>query len=374
MKTQLRSALFALALMSLGLSTPALAAAPFDCRVLDHGLYWFGLGNTSQKAVPGVSNPYYNGAKPTVIYVHGWQPDTTTTGKRETFNYKQNDPLYGVDVNLADAWINKGWNVGIYYWNQFADEPEVRNAETKIWTALGPQAMRWRQCDGTYTTTGSPALSAGELFYNAIVANLGTSYVGTNLRIVGHSLGSQMALVVSKKLSDAVTAGTLNARLRPTRVALMDPFWSKDGKTYLGGKWTGEVSRDHVTALKNAGVIFERYKSSNINDLFIGDSNQPLTTLIGQTELVPEWIPNTNQSQRHVAAPNLYFYSFAYTPPPECSTDAFNNRTCAGTAASASTNDVRTREMMNSTYTWIQTGQGILTPVPSDNLFDRKAR
>jgi uncharacterized protein YjdB len=345
----------------------------FDCNVLDFGIYWFGPGNVSQKAVPGVANPYYVATRPTVIYVHGWQPNTVASRRRETFNYQWNDATYGVNVNMADAWITAGWNIGIFYWNQFGDEGEVKDAEAKIHTNLGPQGMRWRRCDGTYTTAGSPAVSAAQLFYNAITANM-ASFSGSQLRIAGHSLGSQMAVNVSRLLSDAVTAGRItNTRLRPGRVALLDPFWSSGSKTYLNGRWPGEVARDHVTNLRSLGVIFERYKSSNINDLFIGDSNQPLTTLIGQTELIPGWIPNTSQSARHVAAYNMYFRSFAFSPPPECSTDAFGNRTCGGIAASAKTTDVRTREMMNSTYQWIQTA-GTLTEPPNDNMFDRRAR
>lgn len=372
-KNHLLSALAAVGVvLGGGLASDAHAAVPFDCRTLDFGIYWYGLSNASQKAVPGVYNPYFNAAKPTVIYVHGWQKDGVINRKRETFNYAENDPTYGVNVNMADAWINAGWNIGIFYWNQFADEPEVKNAETKIWTGTGPQAMRWRQCDGTYTTTGSPTVSAAQLFYNAITANM-ANFSGPHLRIVGHSLGSQMAHRTSIMLSDNVVAGRINSRLQPTRVALMDPFWSKDGKTYLAGRWTGEVAREQINTLKTRGVIFERYKSSNINDFFIGDSNIPLTTMIGQTELIPQWIPNTDQSARHVAAPNMYFRSFAYTAPPECFDLSTGGYSCSGTAASAKTTDVRIKEMMNSTYVWYQNA-GAATEVPSDNMFQRQAR
>jgi uncharacterized protein YjdB len=375
-KLRLTSIIAALSMLCavLGLVVPsgAHAAAPFNCGVLDYGIYWFGLSNASQKAVPGVYNPYYNAAKPTVIYVHGWQKDGVINRKRETFNYAENDPQYGVNVNMADAWINAGWNIGIFYWNQFADEPEVKNAETKIWSGTGPQGMRWRQCDGTYSVAGSPTVSAAQLFYNAVTANM-ASFSGPHLRIVGHSLGSQMAHRTSIMLSDNVVAGRINARLQPTRVALMDPFWSKDGKTYLGGRWTGEVGREQINTLKTRGVIFERYKSSNINDFFIGDSNMPLTTMIGQTELIPSWIPNTDQGARHVAAYNMYFRSFAYSPPPECFDTSTGGYNCSGTGASAKTSDVRTKEMMNSSYTWYQIA-GMNTEVPSDNMFQRQAR
>jgi hypothetical protein len=40
--------------------------------------------------------------------------------------------------------VQAGYNVGIMYWNQFADEDEVKDAEAKIWTATGTRAMRWK--------------------------------------------------------------------------------------------------------------------------------------------------------------------------------------------------------------------------------------
>lgn len=356
------------------LSVPlASAATPmFDTNQLDYGIYWYGLGNVSQKSVPGLANPYYNPARPTVIYIHGWQKDSSLTGRRESFNYKQNDPTYGVDVNMADAWINKGWNIGIFYWNQFADEPEVKNAETKIWTPYGPQGMRWRKGDGTYTTVGSPTKSVSDLFLQEYT-NAMWYQTNTNIRLLGHSLGNQVAVKGAKLISDQVDAGRLPSPLRPKRIALLDPFWSNGSKDYLSGKWPGELSREYVAALKTKGVVFERYKSSNINDFWIGDSNQPLTQMIGQTELIPGYIPNTNQGARHVAAPNLYVHSFAYSPPPECFTNSLNQWTCSGTAASAATSDTITRDMMNSAYTWIQIG-GANTEIPNDNLFDRRSR
>jgi uncharacterized protein YjdB len=346
---------------------PALAeTAMFNCNALDYGIYWFGRGNVSRKA--GAGNPYFGANKPTVIFVHGWQKDNVPRGKRETFNYKLNDPTNGVDVNLADAWITAGWNIGIFYWDQFADEPEVKNAETKIWTGAGPQGMRWRACDGSYSSVGAPVVSAAQLFYEAYVSAM-AGYTGGNVRFVGHSLGNQMVTRTATMINDNIAAQRIPASVRPTRVALMDPFWSKGEKSYLNNRWTGEVAREHVSALKTAGMIFERYKSSNINDLFVGDSNQPLTTMIGQTELIPGWISNLDQGGRHIAAPNMYFRSLAFIAPPECDEDAV----CSGTAASARTSDARIREMMSSSYVWIQTA-GQNTEVPGDNLFTRSAR
>ena len=351
---------------------PAYAAAGFNCWSLETGIYWFGLGNTSQKSDPGVANPYYNPARPTVIYVHGWEKDTSQRQFRETFNYRLNDTDYGVDINTADSWINAGWNIGIFYWNQFSDEGEVKDAEAKIWTPSGPQGMRWRKCDGSYVAGGA-TVSAAQLFYNAYTAAL-ANYTGSNIRVVGHSLGNQMATRLTKMVSDNITAGRIPARLLPTRVALLDPFWSQGGKDYLGGRWTGEVARDHVRELIGKGVIFERTKTSNINDFFIGDSNAGMTAMMGMTEIVPAYIPNTSQGNRHVAAPNLYFWSFGTAAPAECVNDSWGICNNSGLQAeSAATSDSRTRTMMSSTYNWYQVS-GTSSATPGDNRYQRTNR
>jgi len=373
MKTKKKGAAAAL-LALVGVLTitalPAELAHAYDGKTLDTGIYWFGKGNISQKAVAGVTNPYYSATKPTVIYVHGWQKDSTPKLKRETFNYLANDATNGVNVNTADAWINAGWNVGIFYWNQLADEGEVKDAEAKIWSTAGPQGMRWRDVYGTYNS--GPSKPAADLMVDAYASAM-NSYTGTNVRIVGHSLGNQMATRFTKLVSDRVTAGTLKSNLLPKRVALLDPFWSKDGKTYLGGKWTGEVAREHVTALKAKGVVFEQYNSSAINDLWIGDANTGMQQMTALTDLAPWWCSSIDQVGKHVAAPNWYFYSFYTAAPEEVTVDLLGNRKLTGkVAASAATSDARIKEMMlDSTKKWVQV-EGRYTQDPSDDQFEYK--
>jgi uncharacterized protein YjdB len=350
----------------------AAPTAAYSANVLDYGIYWFGLGNVAQKAEPGVANPYFNPGKPTVIYIHGWQNGSSQRGSRETFNYKQNDATYGVDVNMADAWINAGWNIGIFYWNQFADEGEVKDAEAKIWSAAGPQGMRWRKADGSYSTVGAPGTSAADLFVAAYRSAM-SGYTGSNVRLGGHSLGSQMVINGGKQISDLVDAGALPANLRPKRIALLDPFWSKDAKSYLGNKWTGEVSRDYVTALKTKGVVFEQYKSSGITDVGVGDANAAMERLTAFSSTAPWYVPSWDLGGKHIAAYNEYFYSFASAPPIEC-TISWGVRTKTGyVAASAATSDARIAEMMRADRYWVQV-EGRYTQNPNDDWYERKSR
>jgi len=370
MKVSMKTVSFSVALAALFTVATADSASAYDGKTLDTGIYWFGKGNVSQKAVAGAANPYYSPSKPTVIYVHGWQKDSTPQLRRETFNYKQNDATYGVDVNMADAWINAGWNIGIFYWNQLSDEGEVTDAEAKIWSTAGPKGMRYRLVDGTYAA--GPSKSAAELFLDSYTSAL-SNYYGTNIRIAGHSLGNQMATRLTKLVSDRVSAGQLPSNLLPKRVALLDPFWSKYGKDYLGGKWTGEMTRTYVSELKTKGVVFEQYKSSGITDVGIGDANLDLEKMTAFSSMAPWYVPSTDLGAKHVAAYNEYFYSF-YTAAPEEVTISWGTRNLTGkVAASAATSDARIKEMMDPTKYWVQV-EGRYTQDPSDDMYEVKSR
>ncbi|MBK6907286.1 MAG: hypothetical protein IPH08_09410 [Rhodocyclaceae bacterium] len=201
-------------------------ALAFDRSVfdnLDYGIYWYSNNTASIKATGG-TNPNFNPSKPTVIYVHGWQKDTVAKLYREDFKHQG---LSGNPTDETIAWKNAGYNVGIFYWNQFSDEGEVRDAQAKVWDANGGQyKMRWRKSDGSYPTSPVITESASQLFYNEYVKAM-TGYTGNNIRIAGHSLGNRMAIAVTEKLSDAAVAGKIPAGLVPKRVALLDPAYLK---------------------------------------------------------------------------------------------------------------------------------------------------
>ena len=250
----------------------ALTASPYDPNELSYGLYWFGKDNANQKFVSGEANPYFDLARPTLIFAHGWQPFISN-----------NLPTFDFDgVDIAAGWIDAGWNVGIFVWNQFSDEttgvtgawfgdgppPQgVLDAEAKIWSANGPQGMRWRDWDnylgGGYTVPLPGTPSAGELFYETYVAALPETYTQT-IRIAGHSLGNQMAVRLTKLVDEGITANEVAVGLRPTRVALLDPYWSPDIRADIpdgdaAGRKTGNVVREYIAALIPAGTLFEWY-------------------------------------------------------------------------------------------------------------------
>jgi hypothetical protein len=335
---------------------------------MECGFYWFGPGNVAKKATPGEPNPHYDPSRPTLLYSHGWHSGSAVSGYRESFNYAQNDSRFGADIDMGDAWLEDGWNIGAFVWTPLADESDVNDAEAKIWTTQATLGMRWRTPDGRYVVGDVPDKAVAELFVDAYVAAMKGQKNGA-IRFAGHSLGNQVVTLAAKLVSDLVDAGRLPEVLRPKRVALLDPFWTPSAKDFLDGRTPGEVAFEATLSLIERGVLFERYTTSNFNDLAIGDANEALTKVIGDTRMLPEFIPLFEQSSRHTAAPNLYFHSYAFAPPPACTAALGGARRCDGRAPSAATSDEDTRVNMESPFRWVQTA-GAETEAPGDNVFE----
>lgn len=326
---------------------------------LDYGLYWFDYTD-AQKAVAGQSNPYYSSSKKTVIYIHGWQNGSVTNRSRETLNRNGSG---GPNQDLAWYWLDRGYNVGILYWNQFADESEVKDAEAKIHSTNGPRGMRWKSSNGNYNS--GPNQSVTSLLYTALVNGL-PNFTGSELRIAGHSLGNQLALTISDKLNTAVNQGNLSGAYRPDRIALLDPFYSIGQKSYLNNQWTGERSKAIVDTLKAKGVAIEAYRSSPVTSTFLaGDDNKSLMNSIAFSELKP-WNFNWWQvAEKHGAAVTHYFWSRAFNPL------TLDSSSTQVPSASASKSVIKT--WMNKNKGVIQ-DSGAYSATPADDDFKEKAR
>lgn len=321
---------------------------------LDYGLYWFGY-NQAQKANPGQANPYYNKNKKTVIYIHGWQNGSTNNKTRETLDRRRSG---GPAEDLSQYWLDRGYNVGVLYWNQFADESEVKDAEAKIYSTSGPRGMRWKSLSRGYQN--GPNKSVGTLLTDSIKANMG-DFNGSEMRIAGHSLGNQLALVVAYNLRNHS-----NANLRADRVALLDPFSSNGSKSYLGGDWTGDRSRTYAAALKSKGVAIESYRSSPVTSTFLaGDANTAMMNTLAFSELKPWNFQFWQVAEKHGAAVTWYFWSLDFG-----TLDVVSDGTDAPSAAS-SNNQIKT--LMNKSWSVVQ-DEGAWTASPADDTFKKKNR
>lgn len=330
---------------------------------LDYGLYWAGPDNQFEKAGNNTANGsrFYSRNKPTLIYIHGWQNGSTRRQEREDFyNGRHGRP----NIDFARMWRNKGYNVGIMYWNQFADEGEVKDAEAKIWSSSARRGMRWRDSRGNYHNSGLNRNVSEILLASYKTAMAG--YQGNDLRIAGHSLGNQLAIKLTHDLKQQASQGLVRSALIPQRISLLDAHYTNGGKDYLNNRWVGEVARDMVRDLKADGTAIDSYRtSSTTSTIFVGDQNKKLHNEVAFAEMATHFFWFWQQGEKHGAAIWLYLWSIDY-PTPRTSNSSY-----AG--ISASTPNWVIREWMYSDHRVVQT-HGRRTKDPRDNRFKTRGR
>jgi pimeloyl-ACP methyl ester carboxylesterase len=311
---------------------------------LDYGTYFFGPNNEMKKFRKGEQNPFFSGTRNIVLYVHGRGSGGTrgriVTKYRETLNWKMSQPR-GPDVDLREAWAAKGWEVGMFYWDNFSDEEKHTYAEAKVWTSESPVGMSYISNDGTERQTkDAPKVSAADLFRESIEDIMSEcKRNGVQLRIVGHSMGSQMAIRASYLLGRRVAKGLVPRSYLPTRIALVDPFWSSkfaevNSPTWIGKQefahgedsepaTTSSLSTSFATYLaERFGVLFEIYTSCPVlvENPVIADPS-PATDLVArgyaaQVRLAPDFCPAWDVECRHLSAPFMYLWSMAFGLTP----------------------------------------------------------
>lgn len=321
---------------------------------LDYGLYWFGY-NQAEKAIPSQSNPYYDSRRNTVIFIHGWQNGSVDNKRRETLDRRNSG---GPAMDLSQFWLDRGYNVGVLYWNQFADESEVKDAESKIYSSTSRKGMRWKSLGNGYQS--GPSQNVTELLTQSVLDNM-QGFSGSELRLAGHSLGNQLALAIGYNLRN-----NANSALRPDRIALLDPFSSNYGKDYLGGKWTGEVSREYANVLKAMGVAIESYRSSPVTGTpFVGDANMAMMNQLAYSELKPWNFSWWQFAEKHGAAVTWYFWSMNF------GTFNVNGKSQDAPSAASSTSQIKT--LMNQNWRVVQ-NDGANTDTPADDDFNYRNR
>lgn len=333
---------------------PPRAFGPEIFRELDYGLYWFGPDGQHQKAVAHEPNAYFNPYAPTVIYIHGWEVGETRRQYREIFDYGF---IGGPRENLANAWLSQGWNVGVFYWNQFSDEISPAMAEAKVWTHRSLSRMRWRDLEGSLHE--GPDKSATDLFVESYASAM-QDYQGPHIRIVGHSFGSQMAIVGSRKILDAIQQQTLPPHLLPHRLALLDPAYMGGQRAFLGNKTTSQAAYAHAQALIAEDVVMETYRTSTLMWFTpITDMAMPLLSMTAYADVPTSYIAPWDFQKKHIASIWHYFWSFQFDSPTVLWSHA--------QGLSASTPDERVRQMMASPLRVVQV-KGKFSKTPQDDV------
>lgn len=347
---------------------------------LDYGLYWYGYdeGAASGRYVKAseADNPFYDPSRPTVIHIHGWQNGSIAAFFRTDYDHRRHSSG-DVDKDVASPWLDQGYNVGMLYWTNFADEGQVTHAEAKIWSPNGPRGMKYRvrkSADPNNGSTeqrdfeGAPDATVGSLLADAIVDGM-ADFSGPSFRLTGHSLGNQVAIAIAGDIHARLESGQIsNEKLLPTRIALLDPY-------YTGSRISGLSERTERLAVQimetllaseqgQAPVVFEAYRSSA---LAIRNGSAVLER--GNAAIVslkPHYYGWFDFAKKHQVAWWWYFWGMEFAVPT-------TGDGASGLSASASPQQVEA-QMDSTRFLDQQGGSTARTKSPEDDGFTLKNR
>ena len=353
---------------------------PANFSRLDYGIYWTRCGvcrpgdhgSDEVRAYPGEDDAYFNPRRPTVIFVHGWEPGSTAQAARQSMQ----TPIMAApprEQDLAAPWRARGYNVGLFYWNQFADDTSSlipTGVERKIWTADGGLTYLTRRADGSLVSPRvypDPA-SVADLFVRSYLTAM-RGYRGASVRFVGHSLGNQLAVRAAYLLQGLVERRRIAPTLLPRRIALLDPFYSSGVQSYLpraNESTAGEVTRE-TAALQTgpARTVFEYYSTSLI------PVAADVAARMALVRVSPAYA-GLDVGEAHLAAIHWYFASLAYPPLPACASTTTAGACVplprGGRSPSAAMSDAALAHLRGSVWTQV-VGQN--TPAVGDDRFQR---
>lgn len=310
---------------------------------LDVGIYWLGPDMTEEKAISGKSSRFYDPSAPTLIYMHGWTgagDGSTVHCERPVTLTSCSQPPCAANQGLLKEplglpWLKAGWNVGIFRWDQLADEPCERDAEEKVWLDRNGDGLLWR----SFPRNGSANYPVGRLVDSPSVTDMCVEsvkeampgYAGPSVRFVGRAIGAQLALRCAAQLheDEDPTAPQRVALLEPTfpvpeKLKLMEVLSSRSECKEARGNpsvqnFAIESSANYVSGLwKTKKVVTEVYWASS--PAARGSFLDPLSGLGRQEALLVNFNPGwcggfSNVGCVAAASPMLYFLGILAPPP-----------------------------------------------------------
>jgi hypothetical protein len=285
---------------------------------------------------------YFDPSKPTLFFIHGWQPGTVEKKVRFDlcYQYKKTSKTYSDVYNILQYWKNHGWNVGIFYWNQFADEYYIPTIESKLYKQANNEEPRWRYinaagkvnyCSSSSSKTcmalprdqNGQASSVNELAYIAYLNAFPQGY-HQKVKVVGFSLGTQIAIQLTDLLlhnQDAV---------QPSQLVLLDPFFSIRRASGVPEN-IYEINEHTLLDIVNTsekldhGKLFpiSMYRGSGLSALaylaFI--KNPAINRYIAYTRFYPHYLADSGLALpkgQHLATAYLYLQSINVQPIIQC--------------------------------------------------------
>lgn len=358
---------------------------------LDYGLYWFKTVNDGLRCRDNQDDEYFDRSKPTVIYVHGWQPGEAKLRRRESW-YRQDAQTDSVMHDCCKIWKDKGYNVGIFHWNQFGDLDGTPHgtifSQANIYYIATEEGLpdshsmihalsaKKGESSRVYEPDGTGSLIEGKTVVDLFLDDLrrcmaGYSTVNREFRMIGHSLGTQVTGRTCKLLLDYPQ---WNVPV-PTRIALLELAQVGVNNINVPGLQTQWI-RDLVDSNK---VALECYQSTNLQTLlgataaFVGDIHD----MGAYARFIPDYLGDLNvlksATKSHNEIVRWYMESVKGPEFPCWSYLGPYRSQYHGTALSAATPRWRVKELMGGD-TWYHQSENMDTPYVLDDVFKPQSR
>ena len=252
----------------------------------------------------------YSVIKPTLIYFHGEMPNMSN--KRVSFTldeeeytddtYSNNRTRFN-DRDLSNIrelyyyWDKAGFNVGIFHYEQFADDTS-KNILSKIYDNSN---LSYKNGEETITSSNSDLSHSLVEVFVATYLNEFTDRPlrGEEIRFIGNGVGANFALAVVEYMEYFFAKGEISGIYMPRRVTLTDPYLSEDNID-LNIEWKNDSINDFtindtsidnaleytaksVKALNRKGVIFEYIESDEKYEDF---ENEDYDILVENTAML----------------------------------------------------------------------------------------
>lgn len=210
----------------------------------------------------------------TLIMTHGLSPEYTVNRKR----FGEEDGF----GDLASIWLAKGWNFGIFHWEQLSDNDVHRfmRSESNIYSPAYYTTMEYKHALRNNGLLVYSDIETGESVTDMFMRLYAAHFVrfpkhpDAEIRLGGHSLGGQLIISVAHAISNNPYIAD-----KPDRVFVLDMVISSGIKgffsdiTYCGD--TLDIANVLGCYVSRTNATFEFYKSSAINHCLGSSENFP---------------------------------------------------------------------------------------------------
>ena len=219
-----------------------------------YGLYFYGPNHSLEnedmiRSSKDMSTEYFDPNKPTLIWIHGWEPTYSYTDKTLSTS---SDMQAKAGVDYKESYVvslKEKYNVATFQYQTLVDG-----------NASGIAANLFTIYSNTFINAEKTGYSMGYMFASELCLNLGGSY-NQEIVYVGHSCGAFVTTAVNYYIQYFLNNKIVNNRnLLASRMALVDPYFNslyedQVGKTiYFTGEKINSKKTLHLVSLVNSLV------------------------------------------------------------------------------------------------------------------------